>query len=138
VKDLSGEVRRRAAGLCEYCRIPEAAFRRPFHIEHVIARQHGGASDIENLALACWTCNLKKGPNLTGIDPQTGQITPLFNPRSDRWANHFAFSGGTSIARGIEIRGLTAVGRTTVVVLAMNAEFRKMTRYQLWREGVEF
>jgi len=69
VKDLSGEVRRRAAGLCEYCRIPEAAFRRPFHIEHVIARPHGGASDIANLALACWTCNLKKGPNLTGNRP---------------------------------------------------------------------
>lgn len=138
MKELSGEVRNRAAGLCEYCHIPEAAFRRPFHIEHVIARQHGGATEAGNLALACWTCNLKKGPNLTGIDPQTGQITPLFNPRSDRWAEHFSVSIGTSIARGIEIQGLTAVGRTTVVVLGMNAEFRQMTRYQLWREGVEF
>ena len=89
MKDLSGEVRRRAAGLCEYCHIPEAAFRRAFHIEHVIARQHGGATTVDNLALACWMCNLKKGPNLTGIDPQTGQITSLFNPRSDRFARPF-------------------------------------------------
>jgi hypothetical protein len=133
VNDLSSDVRRRAAGLCEYCHIPEAAFRRAFHIEHVIARQHGGATDFGNLALACWTCNLKKGPNLTGIDPQTGQITPLFNPRSDRWADHFVFSVGTSI----EIRGLTAVGRTTVILLGMNAEFRQMARYQLWREGAK-
>jgi hypothetical protein len=137
VSDIGDEVRRRAAGLCEYCRIPEAAFRRPFHIEHVIARQHGGATELDNLALACWTCNLKKGPNLSGIDPQTKQITPLFNPRSDRWVDHFAISVGTSFSLGIEIEGLTAVGRATVVVLGMNAEFRQMVRYQLWREGAK-
>lgn len=138
MNDLAIEVRRRAAGLCEYCHIPEAAFRRAFHIEHVIARQHGGATEIENLALACWTCNLKKGPNLSGIDPQTKLITPLFNPRNDRWADHFAFSVGTSITLGIEIEGLTAVARTTVAVLGMNVEFRQMVRYQLWREGAKF
>lgn len=134
---LAGEVRRRAAGLCEYCHIPEAAFRQPFHIEHVIARQHGGATELDNLALACWTCNLKKGPNLTGIDPQTRQITSLFNPRTDKWADHFALSVETSIPLGIEILGLTAVGRTTVVLLGMNAEFRQIVRYQLWREGAK-
>lgn len=135
---LSDEVRRRANGLCEYCHIPEAAFRRAFHVEHVIARQHGGATELGNLALACWMCNLKKGPNLTGIDPQTGRVTPLFNPRSDRWADHFSFSIGSAIARGIEVRALTATGRATVAVLGMNAELRQMTRYQLWREGVKF
>jgi hypothetical protein len=137
VSDLATEVRRRAAGLCEYCRIPEAAFRRPFHIEHVIARQHGGVTELDNLALACWTCNLKKGPNLTGIDPQTGRITPLFNPRSDRWGDHFALSVGTLVELGIEIKGLTAVGRATVVVLGMNAEFRQVVRYQLWQESAK-
>jgi hypothetical protein len=138
VSDLATEVRSRGAGLCEYCRIPEAAFRRPFHIEHVIARQHGGVTELDNLALACWVCNLKKGPNLTGIDPQSKQITPLFHPRKDRWIDHFAFSVGTSVAAGIEIRGLTAVGRTTVMVLGMNTEMRQMVRYEYWREGVKF
>ncbi|HKD07670.1 MAG TPA: HNH endonuclease signature motif containing protein [Bryobacteraceae bacterium] len=138
MNDVAGEVQRRAAGLCEYCHIPQAAFRRPFHIEHVIARQHGGASQLDNLALACWSCNLKKGPNLTGIDPLTRQIIPLFNPRRDRWAEHFALSVGTSLVLGIEIKGLTAVGRATVVVLGMNTELRQMVRYQLWREGTKF
>ena len=138
MSDLATEVRCRAEGLCEYCRIPAAAFRRPFHIEHVIARQHGGLTEMNNLALACWVCNLKKGPNLTGIDPQSKRITPLFDPRKDRWEDHFAFSVGASVAAGIEIRGLTAVGRTTVIVLGMNTEMRQMVRYELWREGLKF
>lgn len=138
MSDLVAEVRRRAAGFCEYCRIPVAAFRRPFHVEHVIARQHGSLTELDNLALACWVCNLKKGPNLTGIDPQSKRITPLFHPRKDRWADHFAFSVGTSVSAGIEIRGLTPIGRTTVIVLAMNTEMRQMVRYELWREGVKF
>jgi 5-methylcytosine-specific restriction endonuclease McrA len=101
VSDLAAEVRRRAAGVCEYCRIPEHAFRRPFHIEHVIARQHGGVTELANLALACWVCNLKKGPNLAGIDPQSKLLTPLFNPRRDIWSDHFAFSVETSMEAGV-------------------------------------
>lgn len=79
----AGEVRRRAGHGCEYCRIPQVAFRRPFHVEHVVARQHGGTTELDNLAFACWHCNLKKGPNLAGIDPETGQTVLLFNPRKD-------------------------------------------------------
>jgi hypothetical protein len=138
VSDLATEVRRRAWGFCEYCRIPEAAFRRAFHVEHVIARQHGGVTELDNLALACWACNLKKGPNLTGIDPQSKRITPLFDLRKDRWTDHFAFSVGTSVADGIEVRGITAVGRATVIALGMNIEMRRMVRYELWQEGVKF
>jgi hypothetical protein len=104
----------------------------------VIARQHGGATELDNLALACWVCNLKKRPNLTGIDPQSKRITRLFDPRKDRWADHFAFSVGTLVAAGIEIRGLTSVGRATVIVLGMNTEMRQMVRYELRREGVQF
>jgi 5-methylcytosine-specific restriction endonuclease McrA len=120
VSDLADEVRRRAAGLCEYCRIPETAFRRSFHIEHVIAKQHGGPTGLDNLALACWAFNLKKGPNLSGIDPETGRLTALFHPRKDGWGNHFSFRAATSVTLGIEVRGLTATGRTTTTLLAMN------------------
>jgi hypothetical protein len=49
-----------------------------------------GPSRLDNLALACWTCNLKKGPNLSGVDPMTGQVAALFNPRDDEWAEHFS------------------------------------------------
>ncbi|MGA2120023.1 MAG: HNH endonuclease signature motif containing protein [Bryobacteraceae bacterium] len=64
-------VRQRARNRCEYCHLPQEAFRRGFHIEHIVARQHGGSTSLSNLALACWNCNRKKGPNLSGIDPAT-------------------------------------------------------------------
>ena len=69
-------VRRRAHHRCEYCGLSqEAATIVPFHIEHVIPRQHGGSDAASNLALACYHCNQYKGPNLTGIDPATGEPT---------------------------------------------------------------
>ena len=129
-------VRRRAGERCEYCRVPQAAFRRPFHIEHIVARQHGGTTESDNLAFACWQCNLKKGPNLTGIDPETGEVTPLVHPRKDRWADHFEVRIETMMPSGIEIRGLSPVGRASVRVLGMNDEIRQMLRYELWREAM--
>jgi hypothetical protein len=136
VNEFADEVRGRAGHRCEYCRIPQEAFRRPFHIEHIVARQHGGPDTSENLALACWQCNLKKGPNLSGIDPETGQIASLFHPRIDRWTDHFAIGIATLIPFGIEIRGLTPIGRATARVLGINEEMRQMLRYELWREAI--
>jgi 5-methylcytosine-specific restriction endonuclease McrA len=75
------EVRRRAAGRCEYCRLPDAHVVTPFNVEHVVARQHRGSDTLGNLAYACLRCNLHKGPNLTGIDPKSKKLTRLFNPR---------------------------------------------------------
>ena len=126
-------VRSRAGHRCEYCHLPQSAFRRPFHIEHIVARQHGGLTQLDNLALACWNCNLKKGPNLAGIDPRTSQMTPLFNPRQDEWNQHFV----ASVTKpGMAIRGLTPTGRTTAQVLGLNDEMRQLIRYELWVEGL--
>src|SRR6266446_2043944 len=55
------------------------------------------------VALACDRCNAHKGANLTGIDPDTGSIVPLFNPRVHVWEDHFVLSGVTIV-------GLTAMG----------------------------
>ena len=82
-------VRRRAAHRCEYCFLPQAAA--PFlifHIDHITALQHGGDDDSSNLALACPDCNAHKGPNLTSIDPETGGLAALFNPRQNIWSEH--------------------------------------------------
>ena len=133
--ELANDVRLRAGNRCEYCLILQAAFRRSFHLEHIVSRQHGVASTLENLALACWHCNLKKGPNLTGIDPESGQITPLFHPRIDSWSDHFALRMQTGVSAGITVEGLTPAGRATVHVLGMNDEMRQMLRYELWLEG---
>jgi 5-methylcytosine-specific restriction endonuclease McrA len=62
-------VRQRAAGLCEYCHLPQEFSELVFHVEHIIPRQHAKDDSAENLAVACPACNLVKGPNLTGIDP---------------------------------------------------------------------
>ena len=78
---------------------------------------------------------MKKGPNLTGIDPEAGKVTLLFHPRKDNWADHFAVGIETLLSLGIEIRGLTPTGRATVQVLGMNEEMRQMLRFELWREG---
>jgi len=136
MSELSDAVQRRAGDRCEYCRLPQSAFRRAFHIEHIVARQHGGSTRLDNLALACWNCNLKKGPNLSGVDPQTGQMIALFHPRRNEWAEHFSALVGTLIAGGVEIRGLTPIGRATVQVLGLNEEMRQILRFELWLEGL--
>ena len=126
---LASEVRARAKNRCEYCRLPQALFRRPFHIEHITAKQHGGQTQLDNLALACWQCNLKKGPNLTGIDPNTGEITRLFHPRIDHWTEHFRFD--EAVSGRVSIVGLTPVGRATASLLQINDELRQVLRYEL-------
>lgn len=112
-------VRSRAESRSEYCGIGERYFSQLFQIEHIRSKSHGGSDDEENLALACRRCNLHKGPNLSGIDPETEMLTSLFNPRTDIWNEHFE-----QLETG-EIQGLTAIGRTTVFVLNMN-EPRRM------------
>ena len=87
----------------------------PFHIEHIVPRQHGGVTSGDNLALACPHCNLHKGPNLTGIDPDSGEVCRLFHPRRDVWTGHFR-------DQGARLAGRTAIGRTTAWVLDVNAE----------------
>ena len=109
-------VRQRAADRCEYCRLPQSASPLAnLHVEHVIARKHGGDDGANNLAMACSDCNLRKSSNLAGLDPDTGSLTPLFHPRRHLWDDHFEERNGL-------IMGKTAIGRTTVVVLQMNHE----------------
>src|SRR4051812_20721069 len=92
-------VRERAAGRCEYrMRQEDEPFYR-FHIEHVIAKQHEGTDELQNLALACHYCNLNKGPNLSAIDPETARPVPLFDPRRHDWDEHFALSGARVLGR---------------------------------------
>ncbi len=107
---LPRQARQRAAGRCEYCRLPQSALAARFHVEHVIAKQHRGAHELANLALACPFCNRFKGPNLSAIDPETGALVRLYHPRSDDWEEHFAVVG-------LMIEGLTAVGRATALLL---------------------
>ena len=73
--DLISYIWSRAGHRCEYCHLPSAGYPLPLQMDHIIARQHGGETDANNLALACVHCNRHKGPNIGGIDPATGSLT---------------------------------------------------------------
>lgn len=114
----------RAESRCEYCLVRQAFIELPHHVEHITARKHGGSDDASNLCLACERCNLFKGPNLSGIDPESGEAVRLFNPREQSWAEHFELHGP-------HIAGLTPCGRATVRVLSMNTGQRLQLRAAL-------
>lgn len=126
--DTRAFVRARAGDRCEYCLLRQEHAEFSHHIEHIVARQHGGDDRPDNLALSCARCNAFKGPNLGGIDPDRGELVPLFNPRRDKWQEHFAL-------RGSWIVGLTSIGRATVDVLAVNETRRLEMRALLLAEG---
>jgi HNH endonuclease len=125
------QVRERAAGQCEYCRLPDAHHPGPFEVEHVIAKQHRGPTILSNLVYSCLHCNRHKGPNLSGIDPATSRtkLVRLFNPRRHKWERHFRWQGTTLVGR-------TSIGRVTVHVLAMNDPLRVALRQELIDEGL--
>jgi hypothetical protein len=109
-------VRERAGNRCEYCQLHQSdSPLATLHIEHIIPRKHGGSDHADNLALACIDCNLRKGPNLAGLDPETNELTELFHPRRHRWEEHFFWNEAYIVGR-------TAIGRTTVRVLDMNSD----------------
>lgn len=118
----------RADRRCEYCHMPASGYLGSFHADHIIARQHGGESRLENLALACLHCNQHKGPNIAGRDPETGEVVELFHPRRNRWGDHFEWHGA-------DLMGKTAVGRATIQVLAINDPGFRAVRIALTDEG---
>lgn len=101
-------------------------FNIPFEVEHVIPAARHGTDDESNLALACRSCNLHKAHHVSAIDPQSATPVGLFNPRADRWADHFA----VDLESG-EVRGLTPVGRATVERLRLNDPVQ-LTARQFW------
>lgn len=126
---LEERVRERAKGRCEYCQIPAYISEFTFPIDHIIAQQHRGETTFQNLALSCPHCNYHKGPNIAGLDPESGKLTRLFNPRRNRWKAHFAWDGPILV-------GKTAIGRTTLYVLDMNHLDRVELRRLLIEAGL--
>jgi HNH endonuclease len=119
-------VARRSNHRCEYCRAPEAIFNCVFEVEHIFPTSSGGTSEDSNLALACRNCNVRKSNHLSGRDNVSGEDVVLFNPRKDRWTEHFEID----LDRG-EVVGLTAIGRVTVERLRMNDPVQIVARL-LW------
>ncbi|MCX5965254.1 MAG: HNH endonuclease signature motif containing protein [Cyanobacteria bacterium] len=128
--EVSASLRRsvieRSQAKCEYCKLHQDFSIYTHEIDHVIAMKHGGRAVLENLALSCLSCNRHKGSDLTSFDPLTGDLTRLFDPRSQVWAEHFELDRG-------RIQGLSAIGRTTVMLLKFNTPTAVLNR-QLWQQ----
>jgi len=125
-------VRRRAQHSCEYCRLPQRASILPHQVDHIIAQQHFGTDEDNNLCLCCLRCNLKKGPNIASTDPETDNadnIVALFHPRKQHWSDHF------QLQEDGRILGMTPTGRATERLLDFNEEERLQLRRVLMRQG---
>lgn len=124
-------VRDRARECCEYCQFPEQFGFHTHPVDHIIAQKHGGETTEANLALSCIGCNQAKGSDLSSIDPIGGNLVPLFNPRTDFWAEHFELRDAFIVPK-------TAIGRVTVKLLQFNAPDRVTERESLIQMGIEF
>lgn len=124
------KVRLRAKKRCEYCCKPEKYSPFSFHCDHIIPiKKHGGTPDDSNLAWACLDCNVNKGSDIASYDEQTKELTPLFNPRTQQWEDHFELD-----SLGL-MNGKTSVGRVTIRVLDMNEDRRVETRASIIKKG---
>ncbi len=125
--ELRSQIARRAGLRCEYCLIHEddAAF--SHEVDHIVSRQHGGETTADNLAYACMICNRFKGANISSVDA-SGTMKPLFNPRSERWEEHFRLTGAV-------VEPLTGTGEATARLLRLNAAERVVERNLLQRLG---
>ncbi|MDB5332459.1 MAG: endonuclease [Phycisphaerales bacterium] len=116
---LSDKVRKavafRAGGCCEYCLSQARYSPDSFSIEHIFPRAAGVTDDLDNLALSCQGCNNRKYTTTSAPDPVTGESVPLFHPRRQQWADHFAWSDDFS-----HVLGLTPTGRATVEKFQLN------------------
>jgi 5-methylcytosine-specific restriction endonuclease McrA len=108
-------VRERANYLCEYCHSPERLSANRFTVDHLTPKSLSGSDDLNNLALACRRCNERRYNFVAGIDPETKEIVPIFNPRQQNWKEHFIWTDN-----GVMIEGITAVGRATCIRLDLN------------------
>jgi hypothetical protein len=100
----------------------------PHEADHVIAEKHGGPTTLDNLAWSCFYCNRFKGTDLASIDPVSGRIVRLYQPRTQHWHRHFDFNGA-------RIEGLTAAGRATSTLLHLNSADRLDFRLGLMEIG---
>lgn len=112
--ELIRVVRQRASNACEYCRLPQASQEATFHIDHIQPRKLGGETTLENLALACVTCSLKKSARTHVSEGESTPFVPIFNPRNQMWDEHFRWM------KDWRIQGLTPCGRATAEALGMN------------------
>jgi hypothetical protein len=108
-------IRQRVGNRCEYCLSHQDYVLGLLQVDHIKPSSMDGSDEDENLCLACELCNQYKWTKTDGVDPQTKKRVELFNPRTQSWYEHFIWSDD-----GVEIIGITACGRATVIALRLN------------------
>jgi hypothetical protein len=112
--ELVNRVHERAKFLCEYCQTAQRITGQAMHVDHI---NPDGGDILENLALSCANCNMSKARAITGLDPDTKTLVPLFNPRTQIWAENFEW-----VLNATVLKGLSPVGRATINRLQINRE----------------
>ena len=125
-KALRRRVTEQAKHRCGYCLTAEYVVGMPMEIDHILPESLGGLTEAENLWLACSLCNDHKGDRIAALDPETGEIVRLYNPRFQDWHEHFTWNETSD-----RIIGLTRIGRATVIALNLNRPSLIRAR-QLW------
>jgi 5-methylcytosine-specific restriction endonuclease McrA len=120
----------RAMGRCEYCKCLDDYSLQSFDFDHIHPVSQGGQTSPENLAYACGGCNAHKHTKTWAIDPETGVEVNLYNPRQERWEDHFEWNVDL-----LQIFGVTAVGQSTVSALQLNRRGVMNVRKLLILEG---
>ncbi len=128
--ELRQQVIKRAGDCCEYCRSQAKYATQSFSVEPIVARAKGGATALDNLALACQGCNNHKYDKTEAHDSASGQIAPLYHPRRDSWNEHFAWSDNFTL-----LIGITPTGRATVDALLLNRDGVVNLRGLLYMNG---
>jgi hypothetical protein len=114
----------RAAYLCEYCLIAEEDTYFGCEVDHIISVKHGGTSESENLAFACAFCNRYKGSDIASFTSHTRSLVRFYNPRTDRWADHFEMDGA-------HIKHVSEIGEVTAKILRFNDSAQILERESL-------
>lgn len=125
---LRDRVKQRAGNRCEYCSMPQTGSVLPHEVDHIRSQKHGGPTELANLCWACSYCNAFKGTDIAAYAPGTGDIVPLFNPRTDRWEEYFYWEGAV-------LRGKSTNARATIELLKINSADRIEHRQLLIRLG---
>lgn len=121
--NIKAAVIKRASGRCEYCQSWAHNAIHTFPIDHILPMDKGGLTELQNLAYSCGGCNGFKLDKITEVDPLTKKEVSIFNPRTQKWKTHFAWSNNY-----LEMIGLTAIGRATIVRLQLNRKGLKNIR----------
>lgn len=118
---LKKQVIDRANYRCEYCLQPDLFAYISHQIDHIISIKHGGENNFDNLAYACFQCNVNKGSDIGTVLLPDRTLIRLYNPRIDYWHDHFEIENGVIYAK-------TAIGQATIKILDFNDVDRVLER----------